>query len=57
MVMSTVSICVLFPDLLGTYGDGGNATVLTKRLQWRGRVPSDLILRWVKRCPTPVTSI
>src|SRR5688500_2942409 len=35
--MSTkVSICLLFPDLLGTYGDGGNATVLAKRLEWRG---------------------
>jgi CobQ-like glutamine amidotransferase family enzyme len=26
---------LLFPDLLGTYGDSGNATVLAKRLQWR----------------------
>lgn len=30
-----ISICVLFPDLLGTYGDGGNATVLKQRLAWR----------------------
>ncbi len=34
--MSAVEICVLYPDLLGTYGDGGNATVLQKRLEWRG---------------------
>jgi CobQ-like glutamine amidotransferase family enzyme len=32
----SLSICVLFPDLLGTYGDGGNATVLAKRAEWRG---------------------
>jgi len=32
---SNVEICVLYPDLLGTYGDGGNATVLAKRLEWR----------------------
>ena len=35
--MSTepVSIALLYPELLGTYGDGGNATVLAQRLQWR----------------------
>ena len=32
----TFSIAVLYPELLGTYGDGGNATVLTRRLEWRG---------------------
>ena len=36
MTKSVVSICLLYPDLLGTYGDGGNATVLSKRLTWRG---------------------
>jgi CobQ-like glutamine amidotransferase family enzyme len=34
--LSTVRIGLLFPALLGTYGDGGNALVLRKRLQWRG---------------------
>jgi CobQ-like glutamine amidotransferase family enzyme len=34
--MSRVGIALLFPELLGTYGDGGNATVLQKRLEWRG---------------------
>ena len=29
-------ICVVYPDLLGTYGDGGNGVVLAKRAQWRG---------------------
>ena len=33
---SAVSIALLFPELLGTYGDGGNATVLAQRLGWRG---------------------
>jgi lipid II isoglutaminyl synthase (glutamine-hydrolysing) len=32
----TVSIAVLYPELLGTYGDGGNAMVLAQRLRWRG---------------------
>jgi hypothetical protein len=31
-----VRICSLYPDLLGTYGDGGNASVLAQRLRWRG---------------------
>ena len=32
----SVSIALLFPELLGTYGDGGNAQVLAQRLRWRG---------------------
>jgi CobQ-like glutamine amidotransferase family enzyme len=31
-----VTIAVVYPDLLGTYGDGGNAIVLAQRLRWRG---------------------
>lgn len=37
-----VRIVELFPDLLGTYGDGGNGVVLHQRLRWRG-LPSELI--------------
>jgi CobQ-like glutamine amidotransferase family enzyme len=33
---STVTVALLFPDLLGTYGDSGNAVVLAQRLRWRG---------------------
>lgn len=33
---STVRIALLYPDLLGTYGDGGNALVLARRATWRG---------------------
>ncbi len=36
MADSTVTIALLYPELLGTYGDGGNATVLAERLRWRG---------------------
>jgi len=35
MTESAVRIVSLFPELLGTYGDGGNATVLGRRLDWR----------------------
>ena len=31
-----VRIALVFPSVLGTYGDGGNATVLAQRLRWRG---------------------
>ena len=33
---SCVSIALLLPDILGTYSDSGNATVLAQRLRWRG---------------------
>jgi CobQ-like glutamine amidotransferase family enzyme len=32
-----VAVVLLYPDLLGTYGDGGNATILAQRLRWRGQ--------------------
>ncbi len=40
-------IAVVHPDLLGTYGDGGNGLVLARRAEWRGlavellQAPSD----------------
>ena len=30
-----VRVALVFPSLLGTYGDGGNASVLAQRLRWR----------------------
>jgi CobQ-like glutamine amidotransferase family enzyme len=39
---SAVRIAALYPDLLGTYGDGGNATVLAQRLRWRG-IPVEVV--------------
>ena len=31
-----VTVAVVYPDLMGTYGDGGNARILVQRLRWRG---------------------
>ncbi|NMI01664.1 type 1 glutamine amidotransferase [Pseudonocardia acidicola] len=40
-VDSAVAIGLLLPDVLGTYSDAGNATVLAQRLRWRG-IPADV---------------
>jgi lipid II isoglutaminyl synthase (glutamine-hydrolysing) len=37
-----IGIGLVRPDLLGTYGDGGNATVLAERLRRRGR-PAEVV--------------
>jgi len=29
-------VALVYPELLGTYGDGGNAAILAQRLRWRG---------------------
>ncbi|MDQ6784419.1 MAG: glutamine amidotransferase [Actinomycetota bacterium] len=42
---SVVTIALLFPDLLGTYGDGGNATILAQRLRWRGQAAEVITIR------------
>jgi len=42
MPESQVRIALVFPSLLGTYGDGGNASVLAQRLRWRG-IDADVI--------------
>ncbi|MVA77713.1 glutamine amidotransferase [Auraticoccus sp. F435] len=34
-----VHVALVYQSLLGIYGDRGNATVVTKRLQWRGFEP------------------
>src|SRR5438046_10418406 len=36
MADSVVDIALIFPELLGTYGDGGNALILARRLEHRG---------------------
>ena len=38
----SLRIVVVYPDLLGTYGDGGNGLVLTRRAERRG-FPAELI--------------
>ncbi|WP_280437344.1 type 1 glutamine amidotransferase [Nocardia carnea] len=35
MSESTIRIGLVLPDVMGTYGDGGNAVVLRQRLRWR----------------------
>jgi lipid II isoglutaminyl synthase (glutamine-hydrolysing) len=35
-VTAPLRIAVVYPDLLGTYGDGGNGLILARRAQWRG---------------------
>lgn len=35
-------IVLLWPELLGTYGDGGNARVLQQRCAWRG-IPAEVV--------------
>jgi CobQ-like glutamine amidotransferase family enzyme len=42
MTSEAVSIALLYPELLGTYGDGGNAAVLAQRLRWRG-IPAEVV--------------
>ena len=39
---SAFRIALVYPDLLGTYGDSGNATLLAQRLRWRGR-PAEVL--------------
>ena len=48
----TVSIGLLFPDLLGTYGDAGNAAILAARLRWRGIDSEVLTVRAGQAVPT-----
>jgi len=36
------TVVVVYPDLLGTYGDGGNGLVLARRAAWRG-IPAELV--------------
>ncbi|HWR48079.1 MAG TPA: glutamine amidotransferase [Pseudonocardiaceae bacterium] len=50
---STVTIGLLLPDVLGTYSDAGNATILAQRLRWRG-IPAEI--RTITACDVPATS-
>lgn len=42
MSRSALAVAVVYPELLGTYGDGGNGVVLAQRARWRG-IPADLL--------------
>ncbi|MGH3771592.1 MAG: type 1 glutamine amidotransferase [Pseudonocardiaceae bacterium] len=50
---STVTIGLLLPDVLGTYSDAGNATILAQRLRWRG-IPAEI--RTITARDAPATS-
>jgi CobQ-like glutamine amidotransferase family enzyme len=39
---SEIAVALIYPSLLGTYGDGGNASVLAQRARWRG-VPARVL--------------
>ena len=41
--VSALRVVVVHPDLLGTYGDGGNGRVLVDRAQWRG-IDAELVM-------------
>jgi hypothetical protein len=47
---SSVTIGLLLPDVLGTYSDSGNATILAQRLRWRG-VPAEVLRCQADRPP------
>ncbi|HEX3981252.1 MAG TPA: hypothetical protein VHW93_08510 [Acidimicrobiales bacterium] len=51
----TVVVVVVYPDLLGTYGDGGNGLVLARRASWRG-IPARLVEAYSDR-PLPDADI
>lgn len=40
---SALRIGLIYPELMGTYGDRGNAAVLARRLEWRG-MPGELVV-------------
>lgn len=48
-------VAVLFPDLLGTYGDGGNGLILARRAEWRG--VDVQLLQAVSDAPVPEADI
>lgn len=39
---SAIRVGLVYPELLGTYGDRGNAIVLVQRSKWRG-IPAELV--------------
>lgn len=52
MTESAVRIVLVYPELLGTYGDNGNARVLEQRLRWRGRPVEVVAVRPGEPLPT-----
>lgn len=46
-----VTVVLLLPEVLGTYGDAGNAAVLATRLRWRGIPARVLSVGWTDAVP------
>jgi hypothetical protein len=53
---STVTIGLLLPDVLGTYSDAGNATILARRLRWRG-IPAEILTITARDVPATTCAI
>jgi len=51
MTVSALRVVVVYPDLLGTYGDGGNGLILARRATWRD-IAAELVEAWSDR-PLP----
>lgn len=51
MTESTIRIALLYPELLGTYGDRGNARVLLQRMAWRGIAAELVEAPWGEPAP------
>jgi len=49
---SAVRVALLYPELLGTYGDRGNARVLVQRLGWRGVPAGRVEAPWGEPVPS-----
>jgi CobQ-like glutamine amidotransferase family enzyme len=54
-VSRALRVAVVFPDLLGTYGDGGNGLILARRAEWRGHDAE--LLQAVSDRPLPEADI
>lgn len=55
-VESTVTIGLLLPDVLGTYSDAGNATILARRLRWRS-IPAEILTITARDVPATTCAI
>ena len=49
---STVRIGLVLPDVMGTYGDGGNSVVLRQRLTMRGYDAEVVEIRLLQTSPS-----
>jgi CobQ-like glutamine amidotransferase family enzyme len=54
-VSAPLRIAVVYPDLLGTYGDGGNGLILARRAEWRGSAVE--LLQAASDAPLPEADI